>query len=155
MYQIAVVGGSRCSEPEKIAAREIGAEIARRGGLVICGGGAGVMEAAAAGARSAGGTVIGILPGSDHRDGNRHLSAAIATGLGEARNAVIAATADALIAVGGEYGTLSEIALGLKMGKPVVGLSSWSLSSPGEIKPDIIVADSPLLAVEKAFAMLK
>ena len=118
-YYVAVVGGANCSAEEKELACQVGAGVARRGGILICGGGSGVMEAASQGAVEAGGEVIGILPGEDHRMGNHYLKFAIATGLGEARNAIIARTADAVIAVGGEYGTLSEIALALKMNKPV------------------------------------
>ncbi len=148
---IAVVGGSDCSEQEKKLARQVGAEIVKKGGIVICGGGSGVMEAASAGAREAGGTVIGILPGDSNREGNPHLSFAVSTGLGEARNVVIVKTADAVIAVGGEYGTLSEIALALKMDKPVVGLKSWSLNPPRELQKKIITAETAAQAVEKAF----
>jgi len=152
MHYIAVVGGSECTEEEKILARETGKEIARRGGVVICGGGSGVMEAVSEGARGEGGNVLGILPGSDHRQGNRHLSFAVATGLGEARNAIIARTADAVIAIGGEYGTLSEIALALKMGKPVIGIKSWVLQAPHRISGRAIIeAGSADEAVTIAF----
>lgn len=152
MLYIAVVGGSECTEEEKILARETGREIARRGGVVICGGGSGIMEAVSDGARCEGGYVIGILPGSDHRLGNRHLSFALATGLGEARNAIIARTADVMIAIGGEYGTLSEIALALKMGKPVIGIKSWFLQAPHRISDrGITEAGSAYEAVKLAF----
>jgi len=151
LHYIAVVGGSSCSEEEKVLARQVGAEIGRKGGVVVCGGGSGVMEAASAGAREAGGTVIGILPGDSTREGNRYLSFAVSTGLGEARNAIIAKTADAMIAVGGEYGTLSEIALALKMGKPVIGLKSWVLKPPRELNKTVVTAQTAGEAVEKAF----
>jgi len=148
---IAVVGGSDCTKEERELARDTGREVARLGGTVICGGGAGVMEAVSEGAREAGGDVLGILPGSDHRLGNRHLSFSIATGLGEARNAIISRTADAVIAIGGEYGTLSEIALALKMNKPVIGIKSWSLQKPGQFTgPGIIGAGSAKEAVNLA-----
>jgi len=150
MIYLAVVGGSECSEEERRLALETGSEIARRGGVVICGGGSGVMEAASKGARLAGGEVLGILPGEDRRLGNRHLSYAVATGLGEARNAIITRTADAVIAIGGEYGTLSEIALALKMNKPVIGLKSWSLKAPRPVSIGIIEAATPAEAVTKA-----
>jgi uncharacterized protein (TIGR00725 family) len=95
--------------------------------VVVCGGLGGVMEAACRGAKDAGGTTVGILPGHGRADANPYVDVAIATGLGEARNALVVRAADALIAIGGEYGTLSEIALALKAGKPVVGIESWDL----------------------------
>ncbi|MBO8127679.1 MAG: TIGR00725 family protein [Peptococcaceae bacterium] len=127
MYYIGVIGAAECSEEIARVAYEVGRGIAARGAVLICGGRGGVMEAAARGAREAGGVVIGILPGRDRSEGNPYLSFSIATGLGEARNAVIARACDALIAVSGGYGTLSEIGLALKMGKPVVGLHTWRL----------------------------
>jgi len=152
MIYIAVVGASRCNRETAALAEETGAEIARRGGVLICGGGGGVMEAAAKGARSAGGMVLGILPGDDPRGGNRYLTMAVASGLGEARNAIIARTADALIAVGGEYGTLSEVALALKMGKPVIGLKTWIIKPPCPLEGGIVYAASPGEAVNLACA---
>jgi uncharacterized protein (TIGR00725 family) len=95
--------------------------------VLICGGLGGVMEAACRGAKTAGGTTVGILPGHDRAQANEHVDVALATGLGEARNALVVRAADALVAVGGEYGTLSEIALALKTGKPVVAIGSWDL----------------------------
>ncbi len=151
MLYIAVVGGSDCTEEEKLFARETGKEIARRNGVVICGGGTGVMEAASKGACQEGGAVLGVLPGSDHRLGNRYLTYTLATGLGEARNAIITRTADAVIAIGGEYGTLSEIALALKMGKPVIGLTSWTIKAPHRASSGIIDVLTPEEAVEMAF----
>jgi len=153
LLYIAVVGGSNCSEEEEILSTQVGMEIAKKGGVIVCGGGSGVMEAASAGAREAGGTVIGILPGDSTREGNRYLSFAVSTGMGEARNAVIAKTADAVIAVGGEYGTLSEIALALKMDKPVIGLKSWLLNPPRKLRINIIKADTAKEAVKKAFEL--
>jgi uncharacterized protein (TIGR00725 family) len=118
-----------------------GLELARRGAVVVCGGLGGVMEAVCRGAKGAGGTTIGILPGVDRSQANRFVDVALPTGLGEARNALVARAADALIAVGGGYGTLSEIALALKAGKHVVGLSTWDIEG---IEP----AGSPEAAVE-------
>ncbi len=132
---------------------ETGREIARQGAVTICGGGTGVMEAAARGARLGGGTVIGILPGCGRDEGNPFLSYAVATGLGEARNAVITRTADAVIAVGGEYGTLSEIALAMKMGKPVVTLNSWKIEAPRPLKEEVIRAAHPAEAVNLALRL--
>lgn len=153
MRYIAVIGGSKCSEEERKTAFAVGSEIARNKAVLVCGGGSGVMEAAAEGARLAGGTVLGVLPGNRTLEGNRHLNFAVATGLGEARNAIIARTSDAVIAVGGEYGTLSEIALALKMGKPTVSLNSWVLQPPNQLKRELIAAGSAREAVEKALAL--
>ncbi len=99
----------------------------RSDAVVVCGGLGGVMEAACAGARSAGGTAIGLLPGTDRAAANRFVSVAIPTGMGELRNGLVVRGADAVVAVGGEYGTLSEIALALKAGKPVIGLGTWAI----------------------------
>ncbi len=105
----------------------MGRLLARRGAVVVCGGLGGVMEAACRGASREGGTAVGILPGLDRGAANPFVSVAVATGLGEARNALVVRAADALIAVGGAYGTLSEIALALKAGKPVIGLGTWEI----------------------------
>jgi uncharacterized protein (TIGR00725 family) len=105
----------------------VGRELARRGAIVVCGGLGGAMEAACKGAKEAGGTTVGILPGGDRADANQWVDVAIPTGLGEGRNALVVRAADALIAVGGGYGTLSEIALALRRGTPVIGLSSWEI----------------------------
>ncbi|MCL6446878.1 MAG: TIGR00725 family protein [Armatimonadetes bacterium] len=147
---IGVIGAGECTEEETRLAEEVGREIARRKGVLICGGRRGVMEAAARGAQLAGGLVVGILPGNSRREGNPYLTVALATGLGDARNAVIACASDALIAISGGYGTLSEIGLALKMGKPVVGLFTWELTRPGRsfaVHP----AKSAAEAVELAF----
>ncbi len=133
--QIAVIGGGDCTPEELQTAEEVGAEIARAGAMLVCGGLGGVMAAACKGASSAGGTTIGILPGPDVEDANPYIKIRIATNMGEARNVIIVKSADAVIAVGGEYGTLSEIALALRDGTPVVGIDTWSLSRCG--KPDI------------------
>jgi len=119
---IGVIGGSWCSDEIYEIARQVGCEIAQRGAALICGGLSGVMEAACRGARSAGGLTIGVLPGKSKTDANPFVDLSIATGLGDARNVIIALTADALIAIDGSYGTLSEISFGLKHGKPVIGL---------------------------------
>jgi uncharacterized protein (TIGR00725 family) len=109
------------------AAERVGEGLARRGAVVVCGGLGGVMEAACRGAKGAGGTTVGILPGLDRASANPFVDVAVPTGLGEARNALVVRAADVLIAVGGAYGTLSEIALALKTGKRVVGLGSWEI----------------------------
>lgn len=108
-------------------AEEVGRLLARRGAVVVCGGLGGVMEAACRGAFREGGTTVGVLPGLNRGAANPFVSVAVATGLGEARNALVVRAADALIAVGGAYGTLSEIALALKAGKPVIGLGTWEI----------------------------
>lgn len=110
-------------------AEEIGLELARAGATVITGGLSGVMEAASRGARSAGGVTIGILPGADPEEANTYVSIPIATGLGVVRNLVVVTSADAVVAVGGRHGTLSEIGLALRMGRHVVALSSWRVES--------------------------
>jgi uncharacterized protein (TIGR00725 family) len=124
---IAVIGAGRASPEQTDAAEAVGRGLAEAGAVLVCGGLGGVMEAACRGAKAAGGTAVGILPGDDRSHANQHVDVALATGLGEARNALIVRAVDALVAVGGEYGTLSEIALALKTGKPVVGLETWDL----------------------------
>lgn len=124
---VAVVGPGDASERELEAAEEVGRELAARGAVVVCGGLGGVMAAACRGAASAGGLTVGILPGADRSVANDWVRVAIPTGLGEMRNALVVRAADAVVAVGGAYGTLSEIALALKTGVRVVGLSSWAI----------------------------
>jgi uncharacterized protein (TIGR00725 family) len=109
------------------AAEDVGRLLAERGAAIVCGGLGGVMEAACRGATQAGGTTIGILPGADRSAANPFVDVAISTGLGEARNALVVQAADAVIAVGGGYGTLSEIALALKAGKRVAGIGTWDI----------------------------
>jgi uncharacterized protein (TIGR00725 family) len=125
---VAVVGGGTCSAEEEVAAERIGTLLARNNAVVVCGGLSGVMEAACRGARREGGLTVGILPGSDRGAANPHVVVAIATGLGELRNGLVVRASDAIIAVGGEFGTLSEIGFALKLGKRVVGLGTWELS---------------------------
>jgi uncharacterized protein (TIGR00725 family) len=127
--QISVVGGGAGDEDLLDAAAEVGRLIAESGAVLVCGGWGGVMAAASRGASDAGGTVIGVLPGADAGEGNPHLTHAIATGVGQARNLAVVASGDAVIAIGGEWGTLSEIALARKLGRPVIALQSWPLRS--------------------------
>lgn len=128
MIQIGVIGAGSCDEELSRLAGELGEEIAANGAILLCGGLGGVMEAAARGARKAGGTTVGILPGNNHCAANPFIDIVIVTEMGHARNVIIARSAHALIAVGGEYGTLSEIAHSLKMGKTVVTLESkWEI----------------------------
>jgi uncharacterized protein (TIGR00725 family) len=138
--QIAVVGGGDCSPRIRDMAFALGRLLAQSGHILLCGGLGGVMEAASCGARSAGGLVVGILPG-EREETNPCVGIAIATGMGHARNVIIVKSADAVIALPGEHGTLSEIALALKMGKKVVCLHSWAI--PGTLK-----AETPEEAVE-------
>jgi uncharacterized protein (TIGR00725 family) len=122
---IAVIGAGHAPAEVRQRALEVGREIARAGAVLVNGGLGGVMEAAAAGARGEGGRTIGILPGYDTTAANQHIEFAIATGMGEARNAIVVASADAVIAVAGEGGTLAEIGFALKLGRPIVALDSW------------------------------
>ena len=147
---ISVIGAGQASEDEAAAAEEIGRLLAEAGAVLVCGGLGGVMDAAARGCEAAGGTSVGILPGDDRTQASSHLSIRIATGLGEARNAIVARAADAVIAVGGEFGTLSEIALALKMGKPVVGLGTWMLDLEGLPGDPLQRAADPPEAVARA-----
>jgi uncharacterized protein (TIGR00725 family) len=124
---VAVVGPGDATAAELTAAAAVGAELARAGVVLVCGGLGGVMEAACRGARDGGGMTVGILPGDDRAAANPFVDVAVATGLGEARNALVVRGVDAVVAVGGGYGTLSEIALALKAGKRVVGLGSWDI----------------------------
>ena len=133
-------------------AEEVGRELARRGGVVVCGGLGGVMEAACRGAKEGGGTTVGILPGFDRSEANPYVDVALATGLGEARNALVVRAADAVVAVGAGFGTLSEVALALKGGLAVVGLDTWELAASGEPVDVIARAGSPAEAAERAIA---
>lgn len=155
MRLMSVIGAGQCDERTAEMAERVGFELARRGWGVVCGGLGGVMEAVCRGARRAGGLTVGILPGDDPRAANPYVDIVIPTGMGEMRNALVVRAGEAAIAVAGEYGTLSEIALALKMGKPVVGLHTWSLLKNGMLDAGIIPAQSPLEAVEKALRALE
>jgi uncharacterized protein (TIGR00725 family) len=125
--RVAVIGGGRPGRAALGQAFEVGRLLATKGAVVVCGGLGGVMEAAARGAKQAGGLTIGILPGAAPAEANPHIDIPIATGLGYTRNSLVVMNADAVIAVDGEYGTLSEIAYGLIYGKKVVGLGTWEV----------------------------
>lgn len=132
--RIGVAGGNECDAATYTLAEEVGAHIAEAGAVLVCGGRSGVMEAAAKGARLAGGVTIGILPGYNRNEANRFIEHAITTGLGQARNLLVVLNSDVLIAIGGEAGTLSEIALAIKHGIPVVALRSWKLEDIANMK---------------------
>ncbi len=147
---VAVIGGGQPSREEARLAEEVGRELARRGAILVCGGLGGVMEAACKGASSEGGTTIGILPGDDSQAANPYVQIPIVTGLGYARNMVVVKSAQAVIAIGGSYGTLSEISHALQSGIPVIGLNTWSLSRNGQQDNSIIPAQNATEAVDKA-----
>jgi hypothetical protein len=142
--QIAVIGGSEPTPQVAARAETVGAALAGAGAVIVCGGLGGVMAATCRGAKSAGGVTVGILPGDDPPAANQWVDVVIATGLGEARNALVVGSAAAVIAVDGEYGTLSEIALALRAGIPVVGLGTWSLTRPdGQLDAGIVPIEDP------------
>jgi uncharacterized protein (TIGR00725 family) len=132
----------------------VGREIAARDAVLICGGLTGVMEHAARGARSAGGLTVGLLPGDDPDDANAFIDIAVATGIGHARNAILARTADGVVAVGGGLGTLSEIALALRNGRPTIGLATWRFDREHRSEPALPVAANPKEALDWLFAAL-
>jgi hypothetical protein len=145
---IAVSGtGGEVADELLELAREVGALLARDGVLVVTGGLDGIMAAAAQGAREAGGQVVGLLPGDRSDGGNEHLSVALATGLGQVRNALLVNAADGLISVGGSWGTLSEIALATRAGKPVVCLRGWTVTDADGRPLPLVVADTAAEAV--------
>jgi len=152
---VAVIGAGRCSEKVAQIAESVGRELSRRGAILVCGGLGGVMEAACRGAKSEGGLTIGILPGFSRHEANPYVDIPVVTGLGEARNVIVVRTSQAVIAVDGEYGTLSEIAYALKLGIPVVGLSTWQLAKEGRQVSAIVEAATPTEAVDKALALAK
>ena len=152
---IAVIGGSQASRKEIRLAEEVGSELAKKGATLVCGGLGGVMEAACRGASSEGGTTIGILPGENRQAANSYVQIPIVTGMGYARNVAVVKSAQAVIAIGGSYGTLSEIGHALQSGIPVIGLNTWSLSKNGKLDSSIIPAENPAEAVEKALELIE
>jgi uncharacterized protein (TIGR00725 family) len=152
---IGVIGGSDVSAPVAQTAEEVGREIARRGAVLVCGGMGGVMEAACRGASEEGGLTIGIIPGDSRREANPYVQIPIVTGIGYARNAVVVKSSQAIIAIDGSYGTLTEIGYALQSGVPVIGLGTWSLSINGQADKSIIMAKNPRDAVEKAVSSIK
>ena len=155
MLFIAVVGGSDPNKEEYKLAEEVGEYIAKAGAVLVCGGLKGCMEAACKGAKKHNGTTIGILPGSRREDANQWVDYPIVTGIGYARNKLVVKTGQVVIAVGGHYGTLSEIAFALGYNIPVVGLKTWTLSRRGKVDHGMHVANTPKSAVELALKLVK
>jgi uncharacterized protein (TIGR00725 family) len=147
---VAVCGGAAATGEEAAAAEVVGRLLAERGAVVVCGGLGGVMEAVCRGTAAAGGLSVGLLPGDDPAAANAHVGLALATGLGELRNGLIARVCRGMIAIGGGYGTLSEVALMLRLGRPVCALGSWRLVPPqdGDDDPAFHRADDPRGAVD-------
>ena len=150
---IAVIGGWQCSKEEAKIAEEVGRQLARQGAILVCGGLSGIMEAACKGASSEGGVTIGILPGESRQAANPYVQIPIVTGIGYARNITVVKSAQAVIAVGGSYGTLSEISHALQSGIPVIGLNTWSLSRNSKQDNSIILAQNATEAVDKAIEL--
>jgi len=151
---IAVIGGGQPSPQEANLAEAVGRELAMRGAILVCGGLGGVMEAACKGAQSEGGVTIGILPGESRQAANPYVQIPIVTGIGHARNLAVVKSAQAVIAIGGSYGTLSEIGHALRSGIPVIGLNTWSLSRNGQQDNSIILAQNPTEAVDKTLSLI-
>jgi len=147
---VSVIGASKCSAKEARLAETVGRELARRGAVLICGGLTGVMEAACRGARAEGGLTVGILPGNSRNDANQYVTIPIVTGIGYARNSIVARSGQAVIAIGGKYGTLSEIAYALQDKIPVIGLGTWELASGKKKGGPIIIASDASDAVDRA-----
>ena len=149
---ISVIGESKATDQNYSIAEKVGVLIARSGATLICGGLDGVMEAACKGAKSAGGSTIGILPGLSKNEANQWIDIPICTGLGDARNIVVVRTGSAVIAIGGAYGTLSEIGHALSDGKPIFALNSWEITKSGIQDPLLTHCKNEKEAVEKALA---
>lgn len=146
---IGVIGSSTCSSSVSEVAYIVGKEIARKNAIIICGGRGGVMEAACKGAKEEKGITIGVLPGNDKENANPYIDIPIVTGMGEARNVIIARSSDAVIAIAGKYGTLSEIAFALRFDVPVVGIATWNINIP------ILKAKNPKQAVGMALSAIR
>jgi uncharacterized protein (TIGR00725 family) len=150
--QISVIGAGQGEDEILRDAEEVGRRIAEAGAVLVCGGRTGVMEAASKGASEAGGTVVGVLPTVSTEEANPYVTHVVATGIGEARNLAVVASGAAVIAVGGEWGTLSEIAYARKLGRPVVAIQSWALRNRSGTDLGIVEAESPEQAVEAALS---
>ena len=152
---IAVIGNSSCSAEEAKLAETVGELLAEQGTIVVCGGLGGVMEAVCRGAKAKGGLTVGILPGESPDTANPWVDIPVVTGIGEARNVAVVKSAQVVIAIGGGYGTLSEIAYALKSGIPVIGLNTWSLSRNGREDDSIIRVGDAKEAVDKAISLAR
>lgn len=152
---VAVCGGGAFEEAAAAAAESVGTELARRGAIVLCGGLGGVMEAVCRGVRAEGGLSVGFLPEAERAAANAFVDVALPTGLGEMRNMLLVRASDVVIAISGEFGTLSEVAFALRLGIPVIGLDTWELVNKGRPNDVIIRAQNAPDAVEKAFATLE
>jgi len=152
---IGVIGDSSCPPEEAKLAESVGELLAQQGATIVCGGLGGVMEAVCRGAKSKGGLTVGILPGKNASMANHWVDIPVVTGIGEARNVAVVKSAQAVIAIGGSYGTLSEIAFALKSNIPVIGLNTWSLSRNGQAEDSIIRVQSATEAVDKAISLVK
>jgi uncharacterized protein (TIGR00725 family) len=152
---IAVIGTSKPNVKEAKLAEEVGRKLAERGAIVVCGGLGGVMEAVCRGAKSAGGLTVGILPSHNRLDANPYVDIPILTGMGYTRNPIVVRTGQAVIAVGGQYGTLSEIAYALQEKIPVIGLGTWKLATAKSEDKSIIIAKNAADAVNKAIYSIK
>jgi uncharacterized protein (TIGR00725 family) len=147
---IGVAGASQPDASLVALAERLGRQLARAGAIVLCGGGTGVMTAVCRGARAEGGTTVGLLPGTERSSGNPYLTVALPTGLDQGRNLLLVRASDALVAVGGGFGTLSEIALALRTGVPVVGLATWGLTLAGRPVAAFAVVETPEEAAQLA-----
>jgi uncharacterized protein (TIGR00725 family) len=152
---VAVIGTRQPSPEESKLAEEVGRELAKNGVVLICGGLGGVMEDACRGARAEGGLTIGVIPGDDRKSANSYVQIPIVTGIGYARNVIIVKSAQAIIAVGGGYGTLTEIGYALDSKKPVIGLGTWKISRNNQLDKSIIRAHNAKEAVSKAIKLTK
>lgn len=146
---IGVVGAGKCSKKLRDQAYSVGKAIAQQGAVLVCGGLKGVMEGAARGARDAGGLTIGIIPGTDKSDANPYIDIAIPTGMGEARNVLVVQTSDAVVSLHGKFGTISEMAFSLKLGRPLISLVEW------DVLPEVITVPDPEQAAKKAIELAR
>lgn len=149
---VSVIGAGECTPEQAQLAEEVGRLLAEEGVVLVCGGRSGVMEAACRGAQQAGGITIGLLPGNNPSEGNQYLTVALPTGLGHARNALVAVAGMAVISIGGGPGTLSEIGLALKTGRRVITLKSWSMKDANDEQAPVLVAQTPAEAVVLALS---
>ena len=153
--QVSVIGASRAGEALTSKAEEVGTLLAEAGLVVVCGGHGGVMEGVSRGAKEAGGEVIGILPGAEPDEANEHVTHVVASGIGFGRNLSVVASGDAVIAIGGEWGTLSEIAFARNLERPVVALETWELTRRDGTDPGLTIVESPQAAVKAVLEAIR